>query len=67
MFGQHWGGGVTIGFLVALVLGLWAVVNVAQSSAKPFSKALWIVFVLFIPYLGFLVWLFFGPRTGAKA
>ncbi|MBL8551898.1 MAG: PLDc_N domain-containing protein [Hyphomonadaceae bacterium] len=63
MFGQDWPPFVTIGFLIALVLALWSVFNVAQSSATPMSKAIWIVVVLFLPYLGFLAWLFFGPRT----
>jgi hypothetical protein len=63
MFGSHfhqygpW-------FLVSLVLALWAVFNIAQSpSASPFSKALWIVLVLFVPFFGFAIWLFFGPRA----
>jgi uncharacterized membrane protein len=63
MLGQDWPPFVTLGFLFALVLALWAVFNVAQSRASPFAKALWIVAVLFLPYLGFLAWLFFGPRS----
>ncbi len=65
MFGQHWGPLFGLGFLIALVLALWSVFNIAQSRSTPFGKALWIVFVLFIPYLGFLCWLFFGPRSRA--
>lgn len=63
MFAQDWPGYVTFGFLFALVLALWAVFNIAQSRAAPFGKAVWIVLVLFIPYLGFLAWLLFGPRS----
>jgi hypothetical protein len=62
MFGQSWQT-AGLGFLVALVLALWAVFNIAQSNSTPLSKALWIVGVLFFPYIGFFIWLFFGPRT----
>jgi len=64
MFGQEWGGYATFGFILALILALWAVFHVAQSQKRPLSKAIWIAVVLFIPYLGFLAWLLFGPRSG---
>jgi hypothetical protein len=63
MFGQDWSTPVGLGFLVALILGLWAVFHVAQSTRSPLAKAVWCVLVLFVPYLGFLLWLFFGPRS----
>ena len=51
-------------FLVSLVLALWAVFNIAQSGrTTPLAKALWIVLVLFVPFFGFVIWLFLGPRT----
>jgi hypothetical protein len=63
MFGQHWEY-VGFWFLFALVLALWAVFNIAQSErTSPLFKALWIVFVLFVPFFGFFCWLLFGPRT----
>lgn len=62
MFGEQWTSVPSIGFIIALVLALWAVFNIAPSKATPFSKAVWIVVVLFLPLLGFLAWLFFGPR-----
>ncbi len=63
MFGQYWPQ-YGFGFLVALVLALWAVFNIAQNDrTTPFWKAVWCVFVLFVPFLGFLVWLFIGPRS----
>lgn len=63
MFGQSWGQ-YGLGFLLALILALWAVFHIAQSdNARPFSKAVWIVVVLFIPFFGFLAWLIFGPRA----
>lgn len=63
MFGQEWSGAVTFGFLVALVLAIWSVVHILQSRSGPLGKALWSVFVLFVPYAGFLVWLLVGPRS----
>jgi hypothetical protein len=63
MFGQHWNMPVGVGFLIALVLALWAVFHIAQSGRTPLGKAVWCVIVLFIPYLGFLLWLFIGPRS----
>lgn len=67
MFGQQWGPFYSAGFLIALVLALWAVFNIAQSDrAGPFGKAVWCVVVLFIPYLGFFAWLVFGPRSAKR-
>jgi uncharacterized membrane protein len=63
MFGQDWPSTLTLGFLFALVLALWAVFHIAQSRAGPLSKAVWIVLVLFLPLFGFLAWLIFGPRS----
>jgi hypothetical protein len=64
MFGQDWNAPLGIGFIIALVLALWATFNIAQSnSSTPFAKAVWIVLVLFLPYIGFIAWFFFGPRS----
>lgn len=62
MFGQN-PTPVGIGFLIALVLALWSIFHIAQSDRTPLGKAVWSVVVLFIPYLGFLIWFFVGPRS----
>ncbi len=62
MFGEHWAPVPSVGFIIALVLALWATFHIVQSSASPFAKAVWTVVVLFLPLLGFLAWLFVGPR-----
>ena len=63
MLGQNWGG-IGFGFLVALVLGLWSVFNIVQNErTTPLWKALWCVFVLYVPYIGFIIWFFIGPRA----
>ncbi len=63
MFGQDWSY-VSFGFIFALILALWAVFHIAQSRSGPLGKAIWIAIVLFIPFLGFIAWLIFGPRSG---
>jgi hypothetical protein len=62
MFGEHWTPVPSVGFIIALVLALWAVFHIAQSKEGPLGKAIWIVVVLFLPLIGFLAWLIFGPK-----
>lgn len=63
MFGQPWDS-YGLGFLFALVLALWAVFHIIGSTrTPPIFKATWTVFVLFVPFIGFLCWLFLGPRA----
>ena len=52
-----------IGLLI-LIGDVWAIVNIAQSGASTERKALWIVLVLVLPFVGLLLWLLLGPRTG---
>ncbi|GJL72861.1 MAG: hypothetical protein NMNS01_20600 [Nitrosomonas sp.] len=47
--------------LILLVLNVWAIVKVAQSSASTGSKVLWIVLILLLPVLGLILWFFLGP------
>ena len=61
-FGFGTRGGGIIGLLL-LVAAIWAIVNIAQSWASTGTKALWIVFVLVLPLVGFLAWLVAGPRA----
>jgi hypothetical protein len=55
-------GGV-LGLLI-LIADVWAIVNIAQSSASTGKKVLWIVLVLVLPVLGLILWFLLGPRTG---
>jgi hypothetical protein len=67
MFGQSWET-IGIGFLIAAVLGFWAVFHIVQNERTgALGKAIWCVAVLWIPYLGFFAWLLFGPRATRKA
>lgn len=49
--------------LLGLVLMVWALLEVAQSRTGGLGKALWIVFLLAAPVVGWLVWFFLGPRS----
>ena len=55
-----------LGGLIALGLSIWAIISVAGSNASTGSKVFWILFVLILPILGFIAWLFFGPRAPAR-
>ena len=49
--------------LLVLVVDVWAILSIVQSSESNGSKALWIVLVLMLPVLGFVIWYFAGPKT----
>ncbi len=49
--------------LVVLVLDVWAIISIIQSSAETVTKVLWVVLVLLLPVLGLIVWFLFGPKS----
>jgi hypothetical protein len=53
-----------IGGLIVLIADVYAIVNILQSGKSTGDKVIWTVVVLVLPVLGFILWLFFGPRTG---
>lgn len=48
--------------IILLVLDIWAIIKIAQSRAEPLWKAIWIVIVIALPFLGLIIWFFFGPK-----
>jgi hypothetical protein len=50
--------------LIVLVADIWAIINILQSRASTAAKVVWTLVILFLPVLGFIVWLFAGPRSG---
>lgn len=48
--------------LILLVLNVWSIVKVVQSSAGTGNKVLWIVLILLLPIIGLILWYFLGPR-----
>ena len=53
-------GGI-LGFIL-LVCIVYAIVKTAQSGASTGTKVLWIVVLLILPFIGFILWLLFGPK-----
>jgi hypothetical protein len=52
-----------IGGFILLVLDLWAIISVIGSRAGTGTKVLWVLVILFLPLVGFIAWLIFGPRA----
>ena len=52
--------------LLVLAADVWAVLNIAQSSASNEKKTLWIVLVVALPVFGVILWFFLGPKGGSK-
>ncbi len=50
--------------LAVLVADIWAILNVFQSHTSTGGKVLWAALILVLPVLGFIIWLFGGPRSG---
>ncbi|HEU4625222.1 MAG TPA: PLDc N-terminal domain-containing protein [Steroidobacteraceae bacterium] len=48
--------------LVVLIADIWAIVNIFMSNTSTGRKVLWTVVVLLLPVLGFIIWLFLGPK-----
>lgn len=47
--------------LLILVLDIFAIIKIIQSSASGTEKILWVLAVLFFPLIGLVVWFFVGP------
>lgn len=48
--------------LLILVFDIYAILNVARSQASSLVRVIWIALILIAPIIGFLLWLFLGPR-----
>jgi hypothetical protein len=44
-------------------LDIYAIIKIAQSSAAPLKKAIWIVVILLLPVLGLILWWLLGPKS----
>lgn len=48
--------------VIVLICVIYAIIKTAQSGASGTTKLIWILVLLFLPVLGFILWLFLGPR-----
>jgi hypothetical protein len=56
-----------IGGLILLILNVWAFVSIISSRNTTGNKVLWCLLVLLLPLIGFLIWVFAGPRGARSA
>ncbi len=49
--------------LLHLIAAVWALVQIANSSADTGGKILWAALVFFFPVGGLILWYFFGPKS----
>lgn len=50
-----------IGGLIILILDIYAIMMIVQSSAKTIEKIVWGLVVFFLPLIGLIIWYFMGP------
>lgn len=49
--------------LLWLLVVIWAIIQVAGSSASGLAKLLWIILMLFLPVIGVIIWYLLGPKA----
>ncbi|TYB81984.1 PLD nuclease N-terminal domain-containing protein [Maritimibacter fusiformis] len=55
-----------LGGLILLALDIWALISIFSSTAPTGTKVLWTLLVVFLPLVGFLLWIFLGPKGNAR-
>lgn len=53
---------VGLGSLIWLIILVWAIVKTAQARVGAFVRFMWILVLILLPVLGFIAWIFFGPK-----
>ena len=48
--------------LIWLIVIVWAIIKTAQAKVGPVVKFCWILILNLFPIIGFLLWLFLGPK-----
>lgn len=56
--------GIELGLLglIWLVIVVWAIIKTAQARVGLLVRVCWILILIVFPVLGFLFWLFLGPK-----
>lgn len=47
--------------LIILILNIYAIVMIVQSSVKVLEKILWALVILLLPLVGLILWYLLGP------
>tara|TARA_B100001063_G_scaffold118616_1_gene110812 strand:+ start:639 stop:818 length:180 start_codon:yes stop_codon:yes gene_type:complete len=50
-----------LGFIL-LFLDIIAIIKIVNSGATTVRKAIWILIILFLPFIGLVAWYFLGPK-----
>ena len=53
---------VGLGSLIWLIILVWAIIKTAQARVGVFVRFVWIVVLILFPIVGFLFWIFLGPK-----
>jgi hypothetical protein len=48
--------------VIVFILDIWAVIKIVQSGASAIAKIIWVVVIFFLPVVGVVAWLIFGPK-----
>ncbi|ASJ71349.1 PLDc N-terminal domain-containing protein [Granulosicoccus antarcticus] len=48
--------------IIFLVIAIWAIAKIINSGTTTGKKILWILFILFLPVVGLIVWFLMGPK-----
>ncbi|MGJ8689229.1 MAG: PLDc N-terminal domain-containing protein [Gammaproteobacteria bacterium] len=51
-----------LGFII-LVLDIFAILKIMESGASTVKKLVWILVILFLPFIGLVIWWIAGPRS----
>lgn len=59
-------GKLSIWGILVLIADIYAIISIVGSRAEPLKKALWIVLILLLPFVGFVIWFLLGPKTAKQ-
>ena len=60
-YGMQFGWGSGLMGLLVLIADPYAIIQVLGSNATTGAKLLWVLLILFLPVVGFILWLLMGP------
>tara|TARA_R110002020_G_scaffold57090_26_gene157456 strand:+ start:1908 stop:2102 length:195 start_codon:yes stop_codon:yes gene_type:complete len=51
--------------LIILAFDIYAIIKIVGSGASTGAKVIWVLVILFLPVIGLILWLLFGPSKPA--